>query len=66
MKSEEIESPLIWNFWKEILNKVFTSKKILLTINIIVCKYNLCLTLSMSNKLLSRYHVLALSLENRH
>ena len=29
MKSEEIESPLIWNFWKEILNKGFTSKKIL-------------------------------------
>ena len=29
MKSEEIESPLIWNFWKEILNKAFTSKKIL-------------------------------------
>ena len=29
MKSEEIESPLIWNFWKEILNNGFTSKKIL-------------------------------------
>ena len=29
MKSEEIESPHIWSFWKEILNKVFTSKKIL-------------------------------------
>ena len=27
MKSGEFESHCIWNFWKEILNKVFTSKK---------------------------------------
>ena len=27
MKSREFESHYIWNFWKEILNKVLTSKK---------------------------------------
>ena len=29
MKSREFESHYIWNFWKEILNKVLTSKKTL-------------------------------------
>ena len=29
MKTREFESHYIWNFWKEILNKVLTSKKTL-------------------------------------
>ena len=49
MKSREFESHYIWNFWKEILNKVLTSKKTWQLTWKSVCTYNLCLTLSLSS-----------------
>ena len=50
MKSWEFESH---HSWKEIFNKVFSSKKTLQLTK--VCVYSLCLTLSLGPKLLSSY-----------
>ena len=52
MKSQEFEWPHIRNFWKEILNEVFTLLRKYYN-DIMVCVYNLRLALSFGHKLLS-------------